>query len=203
MANRAFVLLSGGVCSAVALRIAMEEYPGNVEAMWLDYVVPQHHVSAAAAAALCNRLGVVLEERILIDLYRPLQDMRMIFFGTWHALQAVGHIGDHSALYWGAHTEFAPGGYPPTLHNEYIAALTTLVHVSTHHRVSLHTPLQWTSRAEIVRLGARMGVDFALTWSCQANGPLHCGRCPPCHARKQAFGKSELMDPAEYEPDHD
>jgi 7-cyano-7-deazaguanine synthase len=51
----------------------------------------------------------------------------------------------------------------------------------------------------IAALGASLGIDFSLTWSCYKGGEIHCGKCGTCVERKEAFEKAGLEDPTEYE----
>lgn len=60
-------------------------------------------------------------------------------------------------------------------------------------------PFLTLSKADIVRLGARLGVPFAETWSCYRGGEAHCGRCGTCVERREAFALAEVDDPTVYE----
>ncbi|MEZ0071682.1 7-cyano-7-deazaguanine synthase QueC [Planotetraspora sp. GP83] len=61
------------------------------------------------------------------------------------------------------------------------------------------TPFIAMSKAEIVRLGADLGVPFAHTWSCYLGGRRHCGRCGTCVERKEAFSLARVDDPTDYD----
>ncbi len=54
------------------------------------------------------------------------------------------------------------------------------------------------AKADIVRRGAELNVQFELTWSCYKGGEKHCGRCGTCIDRKEAFEKMGLTDPVGY-----
>jgi 7-cyano-7-deazaguanine synthase len=101
-------------------------------------------------------------------------------------------------IYFGAHAEDAQNWAYPDCTPEFIGAMANAIHVGTYFAVRLHTPLMWMQKSEIVRLGHKLGVDFANTWSCYAGGALHCGVCPTCRARKEAFEKAGVTDPTEY-----
>ncbi len=69
----------------------------------------------------------------------------------------------------------------------------------------IHTPLITLTKAGIIRLGARLGVDFSLTFSCYdpipaADGSpaLACGRCDSCHLRRRGFADAGIPDPTRY-----
>ncbi len=64
--------------------------------------------------------------------------------------------------------------------------------------VRFHAPFVGRTKADIVALGARLGVPFALTWSCYEGGDLHCGLCGTCVERREAFGLAGVVDPTEY-----
>ncbi len=69
--------------------------------------------------------------------------------------------------------------------------------------VGLYTPFLNSSKADIVREGARLGVDFRETWSCYKGGEKHCGRCGTCVERREAFHLANVDDPSDYEdPDY-
>ena len=54
------------------------------------------------------------------------------------------------------------------------------------------------TKTDIVRLGADLGVDFSLTWSCYKGGEKHCGKCGTCMERREAFELAGVPDPTEY-----
>ena len=59
-------------------------------------------------------------------------------------------------------------------------------------------PFADMTRADIIALGAELGVPFEKTWSCQRHGPRHCGTCPACTERRALFALAEVADPTEY-----
>lgn len=70
-------------------------------------------------------------------------------------------------------------------------------------RIALETPFLHGGKADIVRVGARLGVPFADTWSCYVGGDRHCGRCGTCVERREAFHQAGVDDPTAYEdPDY-
>lgn len=98
------------------------------------------------------------------------------------------HAGDH-AVY-------------PDCRPEFIEALENLLSMITgreQRRLSVLAPFIDKSKAEIVALGAGLGVPFEKTWSCYKGGELHCGTCSTCQERKGAFVKAGVADPTQYE----
>lgn len=65
--------------------------------------------------------------------------------------------------------------------------------------INLWTPFVRQSKGEIVTQGARLGTDFADTWSCYKGGARHCGRCGTCVERREAFHLAQVKDPTDYE----
>ena len=80
---------------------------------------------------------------------------------------------------------------------EKLAALATRAGV-TGSRLKIHAPLLRMSKAEIIRKGQKLGVDFAKTWSCYRGQRIHCGTCGTCHERREAFLVAKLPDPTVY-----
>ena len=64
--------------------------------------------------------------------------------------------------------------------------------------VQLLRPFIGLTKAQIATAGARLGVDFARTWSCYVGGEIHCGKCGTCVERREAFQLAGLPDPTVY-----
>ena len=62
----------------------------------------------------------------------------------------------------------------------------------------LHRPFVNLTKAELVRIGAKLGAPLHLTWSCYAGEESHCGKCGTCVERKEAFEVAKITDPTEY-----
>lgn len=62
----------------------------------------------------------------------------------------------------------------------------------------IEAPFLTSTKADIVRLGAELGVDFSATWSCYRGGDRHCGTCGTCVERREAFRDAGVVDPTEY-----
>jgi 7-cyano-7-deazaguanine synthase len=65
--------------------------------------------------------------------------------------------------------------------------------------ISIEAPLMDLSKAEIVKLGSKLGLDHSLTWSCYMGGKKACGRCDSCMYRLKGFKEAGIEDPIEYE----
>jgi len=96
-------------------------------------------------------------------------------------------------------------GYPDC-RPEYIAAFETMANLATragsegHKRLHIRTPLIDLTKAEIIRKGLSLGVDYGLTHSCYEPGPagLACGVCDSCRLRLKGFAEAGLSDPIPY-----
>lgn len=96
-------------------------------------------------------------------------------------------------------------GYPDC-RPEYIAAFQAMADLATRQgvegggRLRIHTPLSAMSKAEIVRTGLALGVEYAETSTCYDPGPAGeaCGECDACLLRLQGFAQNGLADPAPY-----
>lgn len=115
-------------------------------------------------------------------------------------------IEEASLVYAGMHAEDARGWAYPDCTPEFLGPMAAAIYVGTYHKVQLRVPFQYAMKADIVRLGAQLGVPYHLTWSCyqpkvdppDTQTPLHCGKCPTCIERIEAFKQNRLIDPVEY-----
>jgi 7-cyano-7-deazaguanine synthase len=97
-------------------------------------------------------------------------------------------------------------GYPDC-RPAFIEAFETLANVATKAGVErtmkfrVHAPLIEMTKAEIIRRGTELGIDYALTHSCYApnDAGIACGRCDACHLRLKGFAEAGLADPIEYQ----
>lgn len=96
-------------------------------------------------------------------------------------------------------------GYPDC-RPEFIAAFEALANVATKAGVEgagikIHAPLMQMSKADIARAGAELGVDYSLTITCyQADDEGRaCGACEACHLRREGFEQANLPDPTNYQ----
>lgn len=97
----------------------------------------------------------------------------------------AAHSGDH-ALYADCTPAFAD-------------AMQKAIALADKRKINLLRPFINISKADIVKLGADLGVDFSLTWSCYKGGKLHCGKCSTCSERREAFALAGVADPTRYE----
>lgn len=95
-------------------------------------------------------------------------------------------------------------GYPDC-RPEYIAAFETMANLATKtavegHLIKIETPLMSLTKAQIIHMGLKLGVDYSLTVSCyQADSDGRaCGQCDSCRLRQQGFAEAGVIDPTRY-----
>ncbi len=104
------------------------------------------------------------------------------------------------AVAFGAHG----GDHPiyPDCRSEFVRAFTEMTRIANagflSSRFRVVAPFLSLTKSEIVRVGARIGVPFELTWSCYEGGVVHCGRCGTCVERREAFILAGVRDPTGY-----
>ena len=220
--SSAVVLLSGGLDSATTLAIARSQ--GYIcYCLSLDYG-QRHRVELVAAAEIAQSLGAAEHRVMQIDLAAfggsALTDARLAIPTTPAAGIPITYVPARNtimlslALAWsevlGARDIFIGvnavdySGYPDC-RPEYIAAFERVANLATKAGVegkhlTLHTPLIQLSKAEIIRQGLQLGLDYARTVSCyqaDAQGSA-CGVCDSCRLRKQGFTDAGYPDPTRY-----
>jgi len=218
----AVILLSGGLDSATVLAIAREAGYA-CHALSLDYG-QRHNAELAAAARVAKSLGAV-EHRVmrlglgdiggsaLTDAAIPVPESPTAGIPVTY-VPARNTVMLALALAWtevlGARDIFIGvnavdySGYPDC-RPEFIEAFERMANLATKAGVEgahlrIHAPLQTLSKAEIIRRGAALGVDYAQTVSCyQADAVgLACGRCDSCRLRREGFLAAGIPDPTRY-----
>lgn len=225
MKKKAVVLSSGGLDSTTTLALARAE---GFETYALTFRYGQRHAAElAAAASVARRLGAQrhivqdLDLRLLggsaltadIPVPKNRSGERIAAGIPVTYVPARNTIFLALALGWaevlGADDVFIGvnaldySGYPDC-RPEYIAAFERLANLATKRavegaaRVTIHTPLIALSKAQIIRKGLELGVDFALTLSCYDPGPTGtpCGACDACLLRAKGFAEAGVPDPA-------
>jgi 7-cyano-7-deazaguanine synthase len=82
---------------------------------------------------------------------------------------------------------------------EFFAAMARALSLGLDSPIQIETPLASMHKAEVIRLGASLGVPFELTLSCmEPKGGLHCGRCSKCRERRDGFLEAQIPDPTRY-----
>lgn len=220
----AVVLLSGGLDSATALAVARSQ-GYTCHALTISYG-QRHQVELAAAARVARALGVSGHKTLSLDLRlfggsaltadipvphgRGLDSMAADIPATY--VPARNTIFMSLALAYaetlGAFNIFAGmnaldySGYPDC-RPEYLAAFETMANLATRDAVEgkghyrIHAPLLRLGKADIIRLGSALGVDYGLTHSCYDPTPegRPCCTCDSCLLRLKGFQEAGMADP--------
>ena len=221
-AERAVVLLSGGLDSTTTLAIARAE--GYLcHGLTVDYG-QRHRAELASARAVADALGVEDHKLMRLDLDRiggsALTDPAIAVPEAPGEGIPVTYVPARNTVLLGLALAYAEvieardlfigvnaldySGYPDC-RPEFIRAFEALARLATKAgvegaRFRIHTPLIALSKSEIIQAGARLGVDYGLTVSCyQADDTGRaCGRCDACRFRSQGFAAAGIPDPTRY-----
>lgn len=101
-----------------------------------------------------------------------------------------------STIFYGAQGSDAP--FYPDCRKEFYESFESTAKLGTGQELSVEAPFSQTGKSELIKLGARLGVPFELTWSCYLNGQKHCGRCESCVNRRKAFREAAVVDLTDY-----
>ena len=218
---RAVVLLSGGLDSATTCALA--RYEGfDVHALSVDYG-QRHRIELTRAADLARSLGVCEHRTVALDLraiggsaltadmpvpkggpgagipvtYVPARNTILLGLALGYA-ETIGAFD----LFIGANV-LDYSGYPdcrPAFLEafEALANLATKAGVEGTGRFRVHAPLLKMTKAEIIREGLRLGVDYSRTLSCYDPDPAGrpCGHCDSCQLRAKGFAEAGVPDPS-------
>jgi len=212
------VLCSGGMDSVTALHWACREQTA-VAAVSFDYgskhnpreipfaaehaarlgvrheVVPLHFMNRLFASALLASGGDVPEGHYEAENMKqtvvPFRNAIMLSIATGLA-ESVAAEGLIIAAHGGDHAIY------PDCREDFMQAMGDAMRLGTDAKIALLRPFIAMTKGDIAALGARLGVDFARTYSCYKGGAVHCGRCGTCVERREAFTDAGLKDPTEY-----
>jgi 7-cyano-7-deazaguanine synthase len=226
MYEPAVVLLSGGLDSATVAAIARRD-GFDVHALSFRYG-QRHALELDAAAKVAAQLGAVEHRIVDIDLrafggsaltsdipvpkgrsvdrlaeipitYVPARNTIFLSFAL-----AFAEVLGSSDVFIGVNA-LDYSGYPDC-RPEFIAAFETMARLATKagvegtQHLSVHAPLVKMSKADIIRTGTALGVDFAMTLSCYDPSPdaAACGSCDSCQLRARGFADAGIADPTRY-----
>lgn len=220
--KKAVILLSGGLDSATVLAIARQQGYACY-ALSVDYG-QRHHAELNAARLVAQTLGAVEQRTLHVDLTglggSALTDKNIAVPTKMAAGIPLTYVPARNtimlslALAWAEvlrSTDIFVGvnavdysGYPDC-RPEYIAAFEKMANLATKSAVmgqflTIHAPLQQMSKAEIIKTGTHLGVDFSQTVSCyQADlEGRACAECDSCRLRKLGFAQAGITDVTRY-----
>jgi len=138
--------------------------------------IPEGHYDAEnmKSTVVPFRNGIMLSVAVGMAESRGLQYVMM-----------ANHGGDHTIY--------------PDCRPEFVDAFSQAANAGTFNGVHLLSPYTNITKTEIAARGARLGINYAETWSCYKGGTKHCGRCGTCVERKEALRDADIPDPTEYE----
>jgi 7-cyano-7-deazaguanine synthase len=226
----AIILSSGGLDSTTCLAIARDDGFGPLYSLSFDYG-QRHRHELSAAAAVAKAMGAVQHRVIQIDLRqfgksaltdgidvpKDRDEARMSAEIPITYVPARNTIFLSYALAWAEVLDVRDvfigvnavdySGYPDC-RPQFIAAFEALANLATKMTTqgggrpfTIHAPLMHLGKAQIIRRGNELGVDYALTHSCydpDAQGRA-CGRCDSCLIRKKGFAEAGVADPTRYQ----
>jgi len=218
----AIVLLSGGLDSATVLAMARSD-GWKCHALSIDYG-QRHRAELSAAQRVAQALGAVEHRVVALDLrvfggsaltdasipvptspspgipvtYVPARNTIFLSLAL-----AYAEVTGSDAIFTGANA-VDYSGYPDC-RPEYLRAFEAMANLATRRAIEgapirIEAPIVRMTKADIVRRGHELGVDFSLTVSCynaDEEGRA-CGRCESCRLRREGFAAAGLADPTRY-----
>ena len=221
-ARSAVVLLSGGLDSATVLAMARSD-GWRCHALTVDYG-QRHRAELDAAAAVARALGATEHRVVPLDLRvfggsaltdasiavptAPSEGIPVTYVPARNTIflalaLAYAEVRAADAIFTGANA-VDYSGYPDC-RPEFIAAFEKLANLATKRAVEgapirIEAPIVRMSKADIVRKGRELGIDFSITVSCydaDAQGRA-CGACEACRLRREGFAAAGIADPTRY-----
>jgi len=216
--EKAVVLLSGGMDSAVVAAIASQEY--NTYFMHIDYgqrtekkekevflklvdffkpkehlIISMNHFKTIGGSALTDiRIDVPygLSEEGIPPTYVPFRNANFL-----SAAVSWAEVVGATKIFIGA-TEEDAAGYPDC-RKEFYDAFNLVIQKGTKQKnIEIITPVINLKKSEIVKLGTKLNAPFQLTWSCYKREDYACGKCDSCLRRLRAFKEAGIQDPIPY-----
>lgn len=225
-ANRAVVLLSGGIDSSTCLALAVKEL-GNNSVIALNMFYGQKHdreiESAKKVAAYYGvpyfemDMSCVMEhsecpllkhsnkevehksyDEQLKEKENGVVDTYVPFRnGLFLSAAAAFAISKNAdVVMYGAHADDAAGNAYPDCSETFAEYMGKAIEEGSGGTVCLETPFVRANKAEVVRMGLELKVPYELTWSCYEGGDKPCGECGTCIDRAKAFEANSVADPA-------
>ena len=213
-------IYSGGMDST-ALLYAFIEQGHTIETIWFDYG-QKHKKESLYGKKICDKLKIPFntvnltelnsflsnsslsgdmeipnshyEDSSAISTIVPNRNMMMLSIATAKAIN-----DKMDAIAFGCH--YGDRKVYPDCRLEFTQALQTAISLADRHMVKLLTPVIDISKAEIVTLGQKLNVPWQETWTCYKGKEKHCGQCPTCIERREAFYLANIKDPTEYQED--
>ncbi|MFC1497667.1 7-cyano-7-deazaguanine synthase QueC [Verrucomicrobiota bacterium] len=217
--KKAVILLSGGMDSATLLHYVKRRLQAS-EIYTLSFIYGQKHSRELEMAKWQAQFADVTEHKeidisffgeliqsgsVLTDSLREVPDLadikeeersqpptyvpnrNMIFISLAAAYAETINVQD---VFYGAQLQDEYGYWDCSV--DFVAKINDVLGLNRKKHVTAHAPFVGMSKAEVLRLGQELGVDYDHTWSCYRGGASPCGTCPSCVERENAFEGIEI-----------
>lgn len=158
-------------------------------------VIPLEFVNRLFASGLLKSGGAIPEGHYAAENMKqtvvPFRNAIMLSIACGFA-ESAGAEGLVIAAHTGDHTIY------PDCREDFMSAMGEAMRLGTYAGVQLLRPFIALTKGQIATEGAKLGVDFARTWSCYKGGTVHCGQCGTCVERREAFAQAGISDPTVY-----
>jgi 7-cyano-7-deazaguanine synthase len=158
----------------------------------LSALVPAFESSALVSQAIVIPTIATVQGDPQPPTYVPNRNMIFLSIAAAYA-ETVGV----DKVYYGAQSHDLYGYWDTT--PEFVERLNAVFQLNRKTPVQVSAPLVHHFKAEVLRLGLELRVDYSMTWSCYAGGEKACGTCPTCAERVQAFREVGIPDPVPYD----
>jgi len=201
-------LLSGGIdSSTMALLYKNEDF--DIYPLFVDYGQRPSKREWLACKRVCKFLKLRGPKKLLVPSLSKLNknqpvfklSRKQYFLPFRNAILAItgalyGYSVDSNTVALGI---IGKGGMPfPDCSQEFIISLSNVLSVSVNSNIKIFAPFLSFSKEEVLCYGAQFKFPYKITYSCYLGGPKHCGKCPSCVNRKQAFKTLHIKDPTRY-----
>ena len=226
---KALVLFSGGLDSSVCLGLAVKKYGADEVLALSVFYGQKHKKEMEASQKIAAFYGVKRITLDLGEMFRgsrcsllegsedgiPHEEYARQLAATdgapvntyvpfrnglfLSAAAAVALSNGCEAIYYGAHADDAAGNAYPDTSVEFNRLMSDAIYTGSGNALRVVAPFIDKSKADVVAAGQKIGVPFAMTWSCYEGKEKACGVCGTCRDRKKAFAENGLADPISYE----
>ena len=220
------VLSSGGIDSTTCLAVAVDKYGSENVATLSIFYGQRHSAELEAArnvakfynvahyeldaseifrnsdSALLNTSTAAIEKSSYaaqiqnsprVSTYVPFRNGLMISM----AASFADSLGDEIEIFVGVHSDDASGNAAyADCSEEFFSAMNAAVTIGTYEKIRLVAPFLNQTKADVVKVGLKLGAPYQLTRSCYERGDKPCGKCATCIDRAKAFELNGVADPA-------
>lgn len=221
--SKAVVPVSGGMDSSVLLHYAADKYDQIIAVSYnygqkhkdkelqcatlqiesLDRPIAYQWINVPFFKEICqvssllnNKIAVAKAKDVMGDPqtvnYVPFRNMMLLSISL-----AMAESAGASAVFHGAAQADSVAGFWDGS-TEFLTEINRLTDLNRRNRIKVLAPLIDKSKAEIIKLGLKLGVDFSRTWTCYEGQALACGECTACSLRIKGFIDAGYIDPVAY-----